>query len=495
MTNLVYDYEPVPTVAEFAASDAFIRGLVGPFGSGKSAGSVIELANRGLAQRPGPDGIRRTRFAVVRNTYAELRDTTMNTVEQWLPERHFGRLYVADHRYVIRRFPKCEIEIIFRALDKPQDVKHLLSLELTGAWINEAREIPWAIIEALQGRVGRYPAVKDGGCTWKGIWMDTNPPDTDSAWYSFFEDRKWLKDFPKLIEAGILPPSARPEDYAAIFKQPSGRSPDAENLANLPDGRGYYVRLAIGKSAEWIKIYCDGEYGFTIDGKVIYPEYADGAHCKDIDPVPGVNVIRSWDFGLTPACAFSQLLPDGRWLTFDEMCSDNMGIDRFSDEVLEHCAKCFKGKAVFEDYGDPAGENRAETDERSCFEIMQNKGIKIEKAFSQVPTMRQEAVRSVLRTPVIVDGQFMPRFVLHSRCKVLRKGFMGGYHRRRLATTGERYSDKPEKNRFSHPHDALQYALVTYFGPQLVDQVNDDDYPEEPFDYAADATRSSVTGY
>jgi hypothetical protein len=45
-------------------------------------------------------------------------------------------------------------------------------------------------------------------------------------------------------------------------------------------------------------------------------------------------------------------------------------------------------------------------------------------------------------------------------CKVLRKGFAGGYHYRRLKVAGDdRYQDQPNKNEFSHVHDALQYAL------------------------------------
>ena len=56
-----------------------------------------------------------------------------------------------------------ELEVIFLALDRPEDVKKLLSLELTGIWINEAREIPKSIIDACTMRVGRYPSMREGG--------------------------------------------------------------------------------------------------------------------------------------------------------------------------------------------------------------------------------------------------------------------------------------------------------------------------------------------
>ena len=38
-----YSYASVPTIKRFSDSRSFIRGLMGPFGSGKSSGCVIEL--------------------------------------------------------------------------------------------------------------------------------------------------------------------------------------------------------------------------------------------------------------------------------------------------------------------------------------------------------------------------------------------------------------------------------------------------------------------
>lgn len=470
--DIKYSYNDVPTVRDFAASDARIRGLMGPFRSGKSSGSVVEIVRRGLAQNPGPDGIRRTRWLVVRNTYSQLEDSTIKTVHMWLPPQYFGKYNQTDHNYTIKAFEKTEIEIWFRALDRPDHVKNLLSVEVTGAWVNEAREVPWAIIDALDGRIGQYPNKAMGGPTWFGLWMDTNPPDTDSKWYRFFEETK------------------HDPNFARLFKQPSGLADNAENLTNLPSAN-YYKDLARGKGEEWIKVYIKGQYGFVADGKVLYPEYNDKVHCQSVDPVEGRTIIRSWDFGLTPACIFSQLQSDGRWLTFDEMTSDNMSIDKFSDDVLEHCTRAFRGNVQFEDWGDPAGDQQAQTDKRTCFEIMQAKSIMIEGASTQDPTLRWESVRKPLRT--LTNGE--PQFILHPRCKVLRKGFLGGYRRRRLQVSGpERYSDKAEKNNYSHPHDALQYGMVQYFGggltaPKFVDA----DWPQP--EYASDVGRSQVTGY
>jgi hypothetical protein len=471
--DIRYSYAHVPTIREFAASNARVRGLMGPFRSGKSSGCVVEIVRRALAQKPGPDGIRRTRWLVVRNTYGQLTDTTIKTVHMWLPPIHFGRHYETDHRYVVKGFEKTEFELLFRALDKPEHVANLLSLEVTGAWINEAREVPWAIVDAIQGRIGQWPSKMQGGATWEGLFMDTNPPDQDSDWYRFFEEKQ------------------HPEWFAKLFKQPSGLSAKAENIPNLTNPN-YYKMLAEGKKPEWIKVYVHGEYGFVVDGKPVYEEYSDQLHRREADPVLGRPIIRSYDWGLTPACCFSQLLPDGRWLVFDEMLSKNMGADQFLDDVNEHCQRSFRGNVQFEDYGDPAGQQRAQTDKKTCFEIAATKGINIEPS-EQDPTLRMESVRKPLRT--LTGGE--PQFILHPRCKNIRKGFLGGYNLRRIQVAGpERYASRPDKGPLSHIMNALEYAGAILFAPALTrgPSSGEDDWPQAGYG-ESDQGRSSVTGY
>ncbi len=424
-----------------------------------------------MQQQRGPDGKRHTRWTIIRNSYPQLRDTTIPTFFQWFPPQYFGKYNVANHSYLIEGLKDCRIEILFRALDKPGDIANLLSLELTGAWINEGREVPWVMVDTLQTRLGRWPPIRDGGATWFGLWMDTNMPDTDSKFYKFFEETE-------------LDPK-----FARIFKQPSGLAENAENLPNLPGGREYYTRLTQGKSKEWVNVYVESNYGFVSDNKPIYPEYSDQLHLKAVEPIGSQPIIRGWDVGFGGGCVLTQMLPDGRWLIFDELEPDGVGIDRFSDQVLEHCSMSFPRGARFEDYGDPAGQSRAQTDERSCFDIMQSKGIEIEPG-DQAPLFRIESVRKPLRT--IVNGE--PQLVLHPRCRRLRKGFMGGYHFRRLQVSGERYSEKPNKNEYAGLHDALQYPATRIFGGGLTtSRYGKDDYPSNQS--RDERGRSNVTGY
>jgi hypothetical protein len=218
---------------------------MGPFGSGKSSGCVIELV-RWAQRQLLVNGKRRSRFAVIRNTYGQLADTTIKTFLQWLPAPVFGEYSKSEHVYILR-LADVEAEFLFRALDRPEHVANLLSLELTGAWVNEACEIPWAVIKALKGRVDRFPSRAEGGCVDPGLILDTNPPDDDSWWYRLFEEGA----------------SGGEPGGVAIFKQPGGRSPEAEDLPNLSPT--YYANLAAGSDPDFV-VYVDGQYGFVKDG-------------------------------------------------------------------------------------------------------------------------------------------------------------------------------------------------------------------------------------
>lgn len=465
-----YSYKNVPTLKAFSDSDAFMRGVMGPFGSGKSSACVVEMVSRALAQSPGPDGIRRSRWAVIRNTYKQLSDTTVRTVHQWLPPIHFGEMKISDNRYIIKAFEGVELELLFRALDRVDHIQNLLSMELTAAWLNEVRECPWAVVEAIQGRVGRFPAVRDGGCKWFGVISDTNPPDQDSKYYKYWEE---TQHDPK---------------YAQHFRQPSGLSPGAENLDNLPGGRKYYENLAVGKDPEWKKIYIDGDYGFCIEGRPVYMEYNDQAHCReDVKHITYAEIYRGFDFGLQPSCVFAQLLPTGQLIVFDELTSDGMGIDQFSDEVLAYCSQHYPDFTDYIDVGDPAGQQRSQNDAKTAYQILHSKGIMVEAGLQSV-AIRLESVRRPLTR--LVMGK--PGFVLHPRCKLLRKGFMGGYQYRRLQTSAEKFTVAPDKNQYSHPHDALQYICTRIFGGGLTEPKARSYQPDTSFDQF---DRSDITGY
>lgn len=450
-----YDIEGSPTIGEFLKCDAFQQILMGPFGSGKSSAAVNKLAILAAEQEPWPDGVVRVRTAVIRNTYPQLKDTTISTWMDWFdPQKGWGEYNTQNHNYRMR-FKRedgapVEFEIRFRALDRPDQVSNLLSAEFTNAWCNESRELPLAVWDALCGRVDRYPPRKEvsRGAVNPCVIGDTNPPDTDHWQYRRFEEH--------------LAPDGRtltPEEVAdlAIFKQPSGRSAEAENLRNLPED--YYRRLAAGKAADFVRVYVDGLYGYVMEGKPVYPEYNDQIHCREFEVDPRWPVYRGWDFGLSPASVFTCLTPSGQWRIFDEVVAQRMGARNLAREVQQRITTDWKWmRERGEDIGDPAGATPSESEERSCFDVLASEGFMITPG-EQTIERRLDAVRTRLTT--MIDGE--PALVLHPRCRVLRKGFQGGYQYRRLKVSGERFTDTPDKNEFSHPHDGLQYVGTRLF--------------------------------
>ena len=61
-------YTATSTLAQFHASNAPLRLIRGPVGSGKSVGMVMECVRRAQETPYGEDGVRRSRAVAVRNT-------------------------------------------------------------------------------------------------------------------------------------------------------------------------------------------------------------------------------------------------------------------------------------------------------------------------------------------------------------------------------------------------------------------------------------------
>jgi hypothetical protein len=467
-------YEPGGPVAKtFMKSDAFVRGLRGPVGSGKSVCCAMEIIRRAMQQAPGSDGIKRTRWAVIRNTFPELKTTTVKTWLDWFPEKDFGKFnWTPPFTHHIKK-GNLDCEVIFFALDRETDVSKLLSLELTGAWVNEAREVLKPIVDMLTGRVGRYPSMKDGGATWAGIVMDSNAMEPDHWWPLVAGDSPIPEEMDEQEALTLVKPKGwefYTQPPAMVEQLHDGKvvgyvpNPEAENVTNLRPG--YYEQQVQGKTRSYINVYILNRLGATIEGSVVYPGFREERHVarSKLRPVPGHPLIVGVDFGLTPAAAILQSFR-GRWLVLKEVVAFNMGAKRFAAQlrtILDQPP--FAGHDVHL-YGDPAGDQRAQTDETTPFEIFRAEGLPILPAMSNDPVLRIEAVANTLDVRLGDEEGFL----LDPSCIVLKSGFLRGYHYPKIQMMGTvRYADRPAKNRYSHVHDALQYAVIGAGGGRAV---------------------------
>jgi hypothetical protein len=472
---LKVEYNASATGIRFHNSNAFVRCIMGPVGSGKSVACAFELFRLGCGQRPNSQGIRQSRAVIVRNTLPELKSTTMKTWFSWFPEgdpkkdkSKFGVMsrqppYTHFVQYGLADGTQVEMEVIFLALDQADDAKKLLSLECSFIWYNEAREILKEIIDAGTGRVGRYPSVKDGGCTRKAIIMDTNPPDDAHWWHEFSE-----------VDT--------PEGWA-FFRQPSGLAPDAENLENLeqpenwPDltlperrkaGRRYYESISAGKDPEWIEVYVHGNYGTISKGVPVYAScWSREIHVarQPLIIIPKALMTVGIDCsGRHPALVYLQHAGRSRVEVVRELCimdDKGMGAERFARYFVEDIEKHFPGAVIDEIWGDPAGDSPSQNDDRTYFEILNQELRQYRLKAKPSPGLRfperYEAVEYFLSN--LVEG--LPMLQVSPSCKVLVQGFNGKYMFKQINTAGggTRVDDRPVKNRYSNPHDALQYAL------------------------------------
>lgn len=444
--------------------DTFFRGIRGPVGSGKSVGCCIEIFRRALAQEKNEDGIRKSRWAIIRNTNPQLRTTTIKTWLDWFPEDEWGRFqWSVPYTHNIKR-GELELEVIFLALDRPEDVKKLLSLELTGIWINEARELPKSIIDACTMRVGRFPSMREGGPTWSGVIADTNAPEEDH-WWPVMSGEVPIPDHIPVEEARML---VKPDNWK-FFTQPAGMvekkdgngnvdeyipNPKAENQVNMLGT--YYSNLIRGKTKSWIDVYVMNKLGAIQDGKPVYNMFVVDTHVakEEIPVADGMPVYVGLDFGLTPAAVFGQKVR-GRWLLLQEIVAFDMGIVRFSELLRQEIAVRYANCEV-NIFGDPSGDFRAQTDESTPFQILRGAGLRARPAPSNDVALRIESVSQPLQR--MSEGK--SGLLIDPRCRELIKGFEGGYQYKRMQVSGERYDDKPDKNRFSHIHDALQYLML-----------------------------------
>lgn len=442
----------------------FFRGIRGPVGSGKSVACCVEVFRRSLEQKKNDQGIRKSRWAIIRNTNPQLRTTTIKTWLDWFPEDVWGKFHWSvPYTHHIQQ-DELDIEILFLALDRPEDVKKLLSLELTGIWINEAREVPKSIIDACTMRVGRYPSMREGGASWSGVIADTNAPEEDH-WWAIMAGEVPIPDYIPREQAQML---IKPDNWS-FYVQPSAMkekldekgdvdsyevNKNAENISNILET--YYPNLIRGKTKSWIDVYVMNKLGSIQEGKPVYPQFVSETHIaeEEIPIAVGVPLYIGVDFGLTPAAVFGQKVR-GRWLLQSEIVAIDMGIVRFAELLRQEIATRFSGLDV-NIIGDPAGDFRAQTDESTPFQILRGAGLRAIPAPSNSVDLRLESVSSQLTK--MSDGQ--PAFLIDRRCPTLIKGFQGGYCYRRMQVSGERYDDKPEKNMYSHIHDALQYLML-----------------------------------
>jgi hypothetical protein len=440
--------------------------IQGPIASGTSTASCHRVWVLATEQEPDRDGVRRTRWLVVRNTYKSLRETTMKTWSEWFPDSAWGPMVRGEPatHHIKRPHPSgdgthIDCEVIFLAVpDADVAEATLASFEITGFFVNEAQFTDKGVVDELLSRCARYPSMRNGpGATWHGGFLDMNAP-MEGTWIPFMRG-----DMP-------MPPEWADEQRAvfrkppnwSFFIQPPGliekvvngeivylQNPKAENQRHTKKS---YLEIIVGKRKEWIDRRVMNKVGIYLDGKAVYPTFSESDHVapRQMQPVVGGQIIVGLDFGRDPAAVFGQNI-NGRWTVLSELPGDNESAEKFAPRVKRHLATRYPGfAAVF--WGDPRGADKGQNVEKTAYDVFAAEGMKVRPATSDNnPEMRRSAVGAVL------DRRY--GLQINPDCMSLKVGLAGGYHYPKIKGTGM-FREQPKKNSYSHIVEAFENAIL-----------------------------------
>lgn len=447
-------YHPSPTILKLFKSIAKVQLLLGPIGGGKTTGVLMKLLMLSQHQRPNKEGIRKTRWAVVRNTRPQLRDSVLKTVWDWLPPNGDSIVWRETDMTLVLNYKLPDdtwvhSEWLFRALDREGDAQRLLSVEFTGVWLSEFREIPLPLLIDALSRTGRYPNASDGGPSWRGILGESNMPSKGSDWHRFME-----------LE--------RPE-HVAVFKQPSALSPEAENLQYLePD---YYSLLMHGSTKSWQQAHITCEYPDAADGRTVWGDcFVHDRHvAKEPLLVLGQGplapcVMVGVDQGRQPAAVIGQVGMRGRLEVQHELWGENMAMDRFLAEHLRPLlAQKYPGMPVLAVI-DPAGTHRGQANDVTPADVLEGGGIKVVPAPTNALDRRLSAVERLFLQH---DG-----ILIDPGCKQLIAACSSDY-RFQVKRDGSTEVTPEKLHPISDLADALQYLALAVAGGNVYGRVID----------------------
>jgi hypothetical protein len=459
--DLNFDFTPVPSLSRIfeATPQHKMIFIMGPVGSTKTTTALHWLLLRAMTQEPSPDGIRRTRFGIIRNTLVQLRQTVLKDILslfQGLAE------YRSSENTIWLRVPGVmESEWILLGLDKPEDLRRLLSLQLTGVYINETREIDYPVLFAAFSRSGRFPSPKHGKvkCTYRFLVTDSNMGVDGSLLHEFLE---------------------RKSHRAIMYvKQPGALSPEADWLQYLP--AGYYDDLMIGATRAWIDTHVHAKWSADLSGEPVFAAiFNEHFHVatQPLQVLPNIPIVAGIDPGVNPACVLGQVSARGQVRIYREIFALNTLMGMFVDSfILPTMAQIpFAGKPFFFTM-DPAGINRHAVSGVSSMGVFQAKGLDVTLASTNDIDPRLKIIETYLSETRGLETDTVyrslaelkqsgpaPALIIDPSCTTLIEALRGKYRYKRKKVTLE-LEDVPEKK---HPTsdvvDSLGYLLLSHSG-------------------------------
>lgn len=469
--------------------------LQGPRGEGKTTGAIMAcLALAEDLRVKGYQGLP-LQVAVVRDTWENLKRTTLVAFEQnrakGMPLEVFdgGKQAVAGHP------GQPLVHFWFFGLERREDVDRLQGFTCGVLWLEEVAPAAGLATGVPQEALGLgATSVRQEGVP-KRILVTLNPPD---------EDHWILKVEKVLADSGLalikirrfeMEPGEKSQHFRALATlvpaDEAGQWSTAADEFDAYRTANEAFLLSIGRG-DLVARLVRGEMGFAQPGEAVVPTFSKLLHVSQL-PLPvykGLPIFRFWDAGtgdLHPACVFAQANPPG-WLNIlASVSGENVGILEFiRDQVLPLQRKYgwmppkatlgggFGGGAAggfqFRDIGDPAC--LVPSGISSQLTVGKEIQVMLGTAFEPGPqdwTTRREVLLEGFSRPGRGDRSRMIQ-IDPDENSILIRALAGRFHYPRDLASGRIQGTVEAAKRasglYSHPVMALAYGLAILFPPE-----------------------------
>lgn len=374
------------------------------------------------------------RWAMIRDTWENLRDTTQLEFFKWFKPGVCGE-YKSSTKTWSWSVGEMRGTIQWMGMDDEVDAGKLQSRELGAFGMDEPAPaagtggISKMIFTTAMSRL-RQP-----GLNWYTAKLAANNPDEDH----------WT--FRTFVEPG--------KDGYICW-----RTAAPENLEWLPPTYYEDLRETYSDRPDLVDRFVEGKFGFQRLGRPVVKNYSENIHLSafPLKPVPGGHLMLLWDFGLTPCCLITDIY-NQHWRFLDALIGDDIGtIQLIEQDVAPLLEQKYEGSTWEHVYDPTDARFEGDVQLKPSKPIRDILGGKMYKGVMAAKPAIESLDHALSQTR---DGRGLIQ-IDKLNAGPVHRALRGGWHHRE-GKDGV-FSLEPVKN---HPHsdvgDAARYGAAKYF--------------------------------